>query len=133
MTRRLTSSFLGLLAVLLVLVGVPLATGYAKTQTQTLLLDRTGDASRLARLAAPAFARDEITTLEPEVRSYAELYGVRVEVRDRAGTVLLVSDGGAQVTAADGALARALAGQRSASSLIRSARPGVSDSWTRIS
>ncbi|MBC7373589.1 MAG: HAMP domain-containing histidine kinase [Frankiales bacterium] len=116
MTRRLTSAFLGLLAVLLVLVGVPLATGYAQTQTQALLLDRTGDASRLARLAAPAFARDEISTLEPEVRSYAELYGIRVEVRDRDGTVLLVADGGAQVTAAEGGLARALAGQRSASS-----------------
>ncbi len=116
MTRRLTSAFLGLLAVLLVLVGVPLATGYAQTQTQALLLDRTGDASRLARLAAPALARDEISTLEPEVRSYADLYGVRVEVLDRDGTVLLLSDGGVQVEAADGGLARALAGQRAASS-----------------
>lgn len=116
MTRRLTTVFLGLLAVLLVLVGVPLATGYAQAQTQTLLLDRSGDAARLSRLAAPAFARGAVSTLEPEVRSYGELYGIQVEVYDRDGTLLLASDGGAGLPAADGALASALAGQRSAGS-----------------
>ena len=116
MTRRLTGVFLALVGTVLVLVAVPLATGYASTRTSSLLLDRTADTARLARLAAPAFARDAVEVLEPELRAYAELYGVPVEVYDRDGALLLTGSGDLTRRAPAEALDRALAGRRWASS-----------------
>ena len=116
MTRRIAAVFLLLVAGVLVAVGVPLALSHAETRTQALVLDRDADAARLAQLAAPAFARDAVDSLAPEVRAYSELYGVRVEVYDRDGAVVLSSQPGAAPSAPAGALGAALAGQRSASS-----------------
>jgi len=118
MTRRLTGVFLALIGTVLVLVAVPLATGYASAQTSSLLLDRTGDTARLARLAAPAFARDAVEVLEPELQAYADLYGVAVEVYDRDGSLLLTGSGSGDLAgrAPADALDRALAGRRWASS-----------------
>ncbi|RZU32299.1 sensor histidine kinase [Blastococcus saxobsidens] len=114
MRRRLVALLLGLVAVVLVAVEVPLAASYAQSRTQELLIDRTGDTARLARLAAPALARGAVETLEPEVQAYAGLYGIRVEVRGVDGEVLLSSGGGeGQVTDGSQALAQALAGRRS--------------------
>ena len=114
MRRRLVALFLGLVALVLLAVEVPLAASYAQSRTQQLLIDRTGDTARLARLAAPALARDAVQTLEPEVQAYARLYGVRVQVHGADGEVLLSSAAG-EATAAEGtqALAQALAGRRS--------------------
>ncbi len=118
MTRRLTGVFLALVGAVLLLVAVPLATGFAATRTSGLLLDRTADTARLARLAAPAFARDAVASLEPELRAYTELYGVAVEVYDRDGVLLLTGERGndAAGRAPGAALDRALAGRRWASS-----------------
>ena len=115
MTRRLTGVFLALVGTVLVLVAVPLATGGASTRTSTLVLDRTADTARLARLAAPAFARDAVQVLEPELRSYTELYDVPVEVYDRDGALLLTGSGDRTRRAPAEALDRALAGRRWAS------------------
>ena len=115
MTRRLTGVFLALVGTVLVLVAVPLATGYASTRTSSLLLDRTADTARLARLAAPAFARDAVDVLEPELRSYTGLYDVPVEVYDRDGALLLTGAGELTRRAPGEALDRALAGRRWAS------------------
>ena len=116
MTRRLSGAFLALVGTVLVLVAVPLASGYASTRTSGLLLDRTADTARLARLAAPAFARDAVAVLEPELASYTELYGVAVEVYDRDGVLLLTGGGGLTRRAPAEALDRALAGRRWAAS-----------------
>jgi signal transduction histidine kinase len=115
-TRRLTGVFLALVGTVLVLVAVPLATGYASTRTSSLLLDRTADTARLARLAAPAFARHAVEVLEPELRSYTRLYGVPVEVYDRDGALLLTGSGDLDRQAPADALEQALAGRRWASS-----------------
>ena len=112
MTRRLAGVFLGLTAVPLVLVGVPYAAGSARARTQELLLDRSADAARLARLAAPAFARDAVLTLAPEVRAYGGLYDVRVEVYDRESRLLLASDRSPAPRAPRAALGQALVGRR---------------------
>ena len=112
MTRRLTGVFLALVGTVLVLVAVPLATGYASTQTSALLLDRTADTSRLARLAAPALARGAVEVLGPELRAYADLYDVSVEVYDRDGALLLSGGDDRERRAAADALDRALAGRR---------------------
>jgi signal transduction histidine kinase len=114
--RRLVGLFLGLVALVLVAVEVPLAASYAQSRSQELLIDRTGDTARLARLAAPAFARDTVQTLEPEVQAYARLYGIRVDVHGVDGEVLLSSAPGVAPPSTDGqaqALAQALAGRRS--------------------
>ncbi|SOD99138.1 sensor histidine kinase [Blastococcus haudaquaticus] len=116
MRRRLIALFLGLVALVLLAVEVPLAAGYAQARTQELLIDRTGDTARLARLAAPALARDAVETLEPEVQAYARLYGIRVEVHGIDGEVLLSSAPGRASSATESqeqALAQALAGRRS--------------------
>jgi signal transduction histidine kinase len=115
-TRRLTGVFLALVGTVLVLVAVPLAGGWASTQTSSLLLDRTADTARLARLAAPALARDAVDVLEPELRAYTGLYGVTVEVYDRDGVLLLTGSGDRSGRAPADALERALAGRRWASS-----------------
>lgn len=116
MRRRLIALFLGLVALVLVAVEVPLAASYAQSRTQELLIDRTGDTARLARLAAPALARDAVQTMEPEVQAYARLYRVRVDVHGIDGEVLLSSAPGGAPPATEGhaqALAQALAGRRS--------------------
>jgi len=113
--RRLTALFLGLVAVVLLAVEVPLAASSAQARTQQLVIDRTGDTARLARLAAPALARGAVQTLAPELAAYGELYGVLVQVHGADGELLLGSaPGRAGETAADG-LAQALAGRRSSS------------------
>ena len=116
MRRRLSALFLGLVALVLIGVEVPLAASYAQSRSQELLIDRTGDTARLARLAAPALARDAVQTLEPELQAYAWLYGVRVEVHGVDGDVLLSTapEGAAPESGTeDQALAQALAGRRS--------------------
>jgi signal transduction histidine kinase len=115
-TRRLTGVFLALVGTVLVLVAVPLASGYASARTSALLLDRSADTARLARLAAPAFARDAVEVLEPELRSYTGLYGVAVEVYDRDGALVRTGSGDRVRRAPAAVLDRALAGRRSASS-----------------
>ncbi len=106
--------FLGLVTAVLVTVEVPLAASYAAARTQELFLDRSGDAARLARLAAPALARDAVDTLGPELRAYGELYGVVAEVRGPDGELLLGSAPGAAPAPAADALTHALVGRRSA-------------------
>ncbi|MCZ2814322.1 HAMP domain-containing sensor histidine kinase [Modestobacter sp. VKM Ac-2979] len=113
MRRRLIALFLGLVAVLLLAVEVPLAASYAQARTQELLIDRTGDTSRLARLAAPALARDAVRTLQPELRAYGELYGVLVQVHGPDGELLLSSAPDAPEAAAADSMGQALAGRRS--------------------
>ena len=113
MRRRLVALFLGLVALVLLAVEVPLAASYAQARTAELLIDRTGDTARLARLAAPALARDAVQTLEPELRAYAELYGVRVEVHGVDGELLLSSAPAGPAPGSSDGLAQALAGRRS--------------------
>jgi signal transduction histidine kinase len=115
-TARIAAVFLGLVTLVLLAVAVPLAAGDARARTQTLVLDRTGDAARLARLAAPALARQDVAALGPEVDAYGDLYGIRVEVYDRDGELLLSSAPGAAPRAPREVLGQALAGRRSASS-----------------
>ena len=113
MRRRLIALFLGLVAVVLLAVEVPLAGSYAHARTQELLIDRTGDTSRLARLAASALARDAVETLEPELRAYGQLYGVLVQVHGPDGELLLSSAPEAPEAAPADTLGQALAGRRS--------------------
>jgi signal transduction histidine kinase len=128
MRRRLFAVILSLVAGVLVAVEVPLAASSARSASQALVIDRTADTARLARLAAPAFAQDGVGALEPEVQAYAELYRIQVDVYDRSGRLLLGSAPAGQVTAAPDTLARALAGARAADppSLL----PGPGDALT---
>ena len=113
MRRRLIALFLGLVAAVLLAVEVPLAASHAQARTSELLIDRTGDTARLARLAASALARDAVTTLEPELRAYGELYGVLVQVHGPDGELLLSSAPDGPQAAVGDSLAQALAGRRS--------------------
>jgi signal transduction histidine kinase len=114
MRRRLVAVFLALVAGVLLAVELPLAASYARSAGQTLVIDRTADTARLARLAAPAFAVDDVTRLAPEVRAYDELYGIRVDVYDRDGLLLLSSAPGSPLRSDPDTLARALDGRRAA-------------------
>jgi len=126
MRRRLVAVILSLVAGVLLAVELPLAASYARSTSQTLVIDRTTDTARLARLAAPAVALGDVGALEPEVRAYAELYRIRVEVYDRSGLLLLSSAPGSAARAAPDALARALAGRRAADPPALLPGPGAS-------
>jgi signal transduction histidine kinase len=117
MRRRLVAVILSLVAGVLLAVEVPLAVSDARSAGQTLVADRTTDTARLARLAAPALAADDVGALQPEVRAYDDLYGIRVEVYDRGGQLLLSSAPGSAARSAPDTLARALAGRRAAAPL----------------
>ena len=114
MRRRLIALFLGSVALVLLAVEVPLAASHAQARTQQLVIDRTGDTARLARLAAPVMARGALDTLEPEVRAYGELYGVLVQVHGPDGELLLSSAPDRPDRTPEETLGQALAGRRSA-------------------
>ncbi|MBA3799635.1 MAG: HAMP domain-containing histidine kinase [Geodermatophilaceae bacterium] len=116
MRRRLSLLFLSLVAGVLMAVGVPLSLSYAETTTQALFIDRAADASRFAQLAAPALARGDIDTVQSELDAYAEVYGIRVDVFDATGQLLVSGEPGSE---AETAMLTADSAQRRAALLGR--------------
>ena len=116
MRRRLVTTYVLLLALVLLALGVPLAVSLASRETERVLADRLADATRFAALAAPALRTGELDTLLDELRRYQELYGI--------GTVLVDQD--RQVIDSVGGPA---AGERAAAAAVRGALAGrqVSD------
>lgn len=114
MLRRLTSTYLVLLALVLLALEVPLGVNAANGITTAALMDRLMDASRLASLADPALRDGDTTLLAASLDRYHELYGIEAAVSDRDGQLVSVAGRRSDFTspAVQSRQQQALAGQR---------------------
>ncbi|MET7751476.1 HAMP domain-containing sensor histidine kinase [Micromonospora sp. NPDC005367] len=89
MRRRLVISYLLLMVLVLIALETPLALILATRETDRVRADRLADATRFASLAGPALRGGSAGSLQSELRSYDELYGIGAVVVDRdRGTVV---------------------------------------------
>ena len=82
MRTRLLSLVLGLMAVVLVALGVPLGIDLASVQTQRVFLDRLNDANRFVQVAQQ---QGDLSVLSAKLARYDEVYGIEVALLDRDG------------------------------------------------
>jgi signal transduction histidine kinase len=117
MRRRLRMTYVGLLAVVVLGLAVPLALALAGRAAQSMYIDRLNDAAQFASQAEPAVRTGRTETLKAELDRYDESFGIGVAVVGRDGAATLASRsglGGAGRTELDLALAGRQAGlQRS--------------------
>ncbi|SFQ42806.1 sensor histidine kinase [Amycolatopsis rubida] len=95
MRVRLQGIVVTLVALLVFGLGIPLALSIASSLQQKLFLDRLTDTSRFASLAQRPLLDNQLGLLEPELRRYTEVYGVKVVVVNQDGEPVLSSVGGA--------------------------------------
>jgi signal transduction histidine kinase len=88
--RRLVSTYVLLLCMVLLALEIPLAISLTNRETQGVVADRLADATRFASLAAPAVRDGELDSLVNELRPYHELYGIATLVVDQNRQVLSV-------------------------------------------
>jgi len=81
--RRLVTTYVLLLCLVLLALEVPLALVMSGRTTQALLADRLADATRFAALAAPAMRGGDLGPVAAELGRYHELYGIVVIVVDQ--------------------------------------------------
>ncbi|WP_134730262.1 HAMP domain-containing sensor histidine kinase [Amycolatopsis nivea] len=94
MRVRLQGIVVTLVALLVFGLGIPLALSIASSLQQKLFLDRLTDTSRFASLAQRPLLDNELGLLEPKLRRYTEVYGVKVVVVNQDGEPVLSSVGG---------------------------------------
>ncbi|WP_409182149.1 ATP-binding protein [Amycolatopsis sp. VS8301801F10] len=95
MRVRLQGIVVTLVALLVFGLGIPLALSIASSLQQKLFLDRLTDTSRFASLAQRPLLDNQLGRLEPELRRYTEVYGVKVVVVNQDGDPVLSSVSGA--------------------------------------
>ncbi len=88
MRTRLLGLVLGLMTVVLVALGVPLAIDLASVQTQRVFLDRLNDANRFVQVAQQ---QGDVSVLSAKLARYDEVYGIEVALLDRDGQVRAAS------------------------------------------
>ncbi|MGW7531504.1 HAMP domain-containing sensor histidine kinase [Amycolatopsis sp. NPDC054798] len=94
MRVRLQGIVVTLVALLVFGLGIPLALSIASSLQQKLFLDRLTDTSRFASLAQRPLLDNQLGLLEPKLRRYTEVYGVKVVVVNQDGEPVLSSLGG---------------------------------------
>jgi signal transduction histidine kinase len=104
-------TYVGLLAVVVLGLAVPLALALAGRAAQSMYIDRLNDAARFTSLAEPAIRSDRTQTLQAELRRYDESFGIGAAVVGRDGAVRLASRPGVDV-AGRAELDLALAGRQ---------------------
>ncbi|GAA1894779.1 sensor histidine kinase [Asanoa iriomotensis] len=89
MRRRLVTTYLLLLCLVLLALEVPLGLVMSGRTTQALLADRLADATRFAALVAPVMRNEgELEPVRTELARYNELYGIVVIVVDQNRNVV---------------------------------------------
>ncbi|WP_037353798.1 sensor histidine kinase [Amycolatopsis orientalis] len=101
MRVRLQGIVVTLVALLVFGLGIPLALSIASSLQQKLFLDRLTDTSRFASLAQRPLLDNQLGLLEPELRRYTEVYGVKVIVVNQDGDPVLSSLGGTDAARVD--------------------------------
>ncbi|WP_033293390.1 sensor histidine kinase [Amycolatopsis jejuensis] len=94
MRVRLQSIVVTLVALLVFGLGIPLALSLAGSLQQRLFLDRLTDTARFASLLQRPLLDNQLGPLEPKLRRYTEVYGVKVVVVNQDGQPVLSSLGG---------------------------------------
>ncbi len=120
MRRRLVSTYLVLLTLVLLGFELPLASNVASRGTEEMVVDRLIDANRLASIADPALRTGQGVGLTAELNRYHELYGIEAAVADRDGDLAVVAGDRADFLAARvrRQLTQALAGERGANESV---------------
>jgi signal transduction histidine kinase len=105
---------IGLMASVLLSLGVPLGTAIAASTARTLYLDRLGDVSRFAGLVPQTPTPVDEQALRDELQRYDALYGIQVAVLDTEGTVRAASRAHVSLSAeqAEKVVTASLAGRR---------------------
>ncbi|MEV4619709.1 HAMP domain-containing sensor histidine kinase [Asanoa sp. NPDC049573] len=111
MRRRLVTTYLLLLCLVLLALEVPLALVMSGRTTQALLADRLADATRFAALVAPAMRGGELAPVAAELNRYHDLYGIVVIVVDQNRRVV-TSAGPRPALETDAVVRGALAGRQ---------------------
>jgi signal transduction histidine kinase len=88
---RLLGLVLGLMAIVLLALGVPLGIDLASVRTQRVFLDRVNDANRFVLVAQQQEPAARGSLLAEELARYDEVYGIAVAVLDRGGRVRAAS------------------------------------------
>ena len=88
MRTRLLGLVGGLMAVVLLALGVPLGIDLASVRTQGVFLDRLNDANRFVQVAQQQGDR---SVLADKLARYDEVYGISVAVLDHSGRVRAAS------------------------------------------
>ncbi|GAB2946662.1 HAMP domain-containing sensor histidine kinase [Micromonospora polyrhachis] len=91
MRRRLVTSYLLLMVLVLLALETPLAITLANRETDQVRADRLADATRFASLSGPALRSGAVGTLRAELERYDELYAIGVSVVDREHRTVLVT------------------------------------------
>lgn len=94
MRVRLQGIVLTLVALLVFGLGLPLAQTIASSVQQHLFLDRLTDTARFASLAQRPLLDNKPELIEPDLRRYADVYGVQVIVVDQDGKQVVSALGG---------------------------------------
>ncbi len=94
MRVRLQGIVLTLVALLVFGLGLPLAQTIASSVQQKLFLDRLTDTARFASLAQRPLLDSKPELIEPDLRRYADVYGVQVVVVDQDGRQVVSALGG---------------------------------------
>ncbi|MFI5937264.1 sensor histidine kinase [Actinoplanes sp. NPDC051494] len=93
MRKRLVTTYVLLLSMVLLALEVPLAVALTNRETQRVVADRLADATRFASLAAPAMRTGELEAVTDELRRYHGLYGIGTMLVDQDQNVLSVFGG----------------------------------------
>jgi signal transduction histidine kinase len=114
MRRRLLTTYLALLALVLLALEVPLASTVAARGTERLVVDRLLDANRFAAIAEPALRDAEPVELLSALDRYHDLYGITAAVANADGVLVVVAGARSAFAGASvrSHLGRALAGER---------------------
>ncbi len=114
MRRRLVTTYLFLLTLVLLALELPLASTAAARGTEEMVLDRLIDANQIASVADPALRTGEKVDLTHWLARYQQLYGISAAVADRDGTFTVVAGEESAFRAApvQARLRQALAGER---------------------
>jgi signal transduction histidine kinase len=112
MRRRLTGTYLILVALALAGLAIPLGLALAATRTEQMTRDRYTDATQFASLAIATLRSGESATLTEALFRYRDLYGISTIIADREGKAVATAGDLPQAVPQEVAAAtqRALAG-----------------------
>ncbi len=114
MRRRLITTYVGLLIIVLAGLSVPLGYSLAAGATQAMFIERLNDTARFASLADPALRNGRFDALRAELALYDEMFGIAAAIVGRDGRLVLTSRQGFDLTAPQvrAGVEAALAGRR---------------------
>jgi signal transduction histidine kinase len=92
MRRRLIATYVGLLAMVMLGLILPLAGAQMASNELTMYIDRLNDTARFASLAEPAIRTEEFEQLEIELRKYERDFGIVAGIVGRDGRVVATSE-----------------------------------------